>query len=187
MISVLLLLAMQAGDAGAAGAGDTAGCFPTDGGTMTGGLVINPGSLTLSTGDILLTAGTLTLGLNQKLVLDDDLDSWIVCTADDSCTLTANGTTIMTWSGTAIGLSANTTAGVVALNFASASTFRIAANEAAVPAEPTACSTSTFGTMRAVNDTNDGVHSHVCYCGQLANDATYDWLIVGTTTACPFF
>ena len=60
-------------------------------------------------------------------------------------------------------------------------------NVAAAPAEPAVCGSGTFGMMAVVNDTNDTVHSHVCYCGQIGDDSTYDWLIVGTTTACPFF
>jgi hypothetical protein len=139
------------------------------------------------TGALEITSGHLTLGLNQRLVLDDDLDSYIQCTADDTCNLYANDGIAIQWTASGITFSKNTSSASVAVSFASATTFRIAANEAAVPTEPVACASGTFGTMRAQNDTNDGAHSQVCYCGQLANDSTYDWLIVGTTTACPFF
>lgn len=75
-----------------------------DGGTMTGALTISSGSLaltlgsiTLTNGSILLVAGDLTTGLNQKLILDDDLDSYIQCTADDQCSLYASGNVALTW------------------------------------------------------------------------------------------
>ncbi len=57
---------------------------------------------------------------------------------------------------------------------------------AAVPAEPVACASGTFGATVLVNDTNDGAVSHFCYCGQQSNDSTYDWLKMDGT-ACPFF
>lgn len=156
------------------------------GGTMTGSLTLSAGSLTLTLGSITM-GGHLKMGLNQELRLDADGNSYIECTADNTCNAVANGNIALQWTSSGTSVSNNLTAGVVAINFTSASTFRIANGEAAAPTEPVACAAGTFGTMKAQNDTNDGAHSQVCYCGQLANDSTYDWLIVGTTTACPFF
>ncbi len=153
---------------------------------VEGDLPLTGGTITGSTG-IIIADGPLTLGLNQKLILDDDLDSWIQCTSDDNCTLVANGAIVFTWTQGTISFTAGVTSQVVTWNFGVAANMILPRTEAAVPTEPVACSTTTFGSLRAVNDTNDGLHSQVCYCGQLANDSTYDWLIVGTTTACPFF
>ena len=57
----------------------------------------------------------------------------------------------------------------------------------ATPTEPVTCDANAFGLITAVNDTNDGAVSYLCYCGQGADDSTYDWLRVSDNTACASF
>lgn len=58
----------------------------------------------------------------------------------------------------------------------------------AAPAQPHACTVAAdFGMIHIVNENDDAATSTVCYCGQLADDSTYDWLKVKDDTACGFF
>lgn len=58
--------------------------------------------------------------------------------------------------------------------------------EGTTPTEPQSCDTTDFGTVIVVNDSDDSAVSFPCYCGQQADDSTYDWLKFDGT-ACPFF
>lgn len=62
----------------------------------------------------------------------------------------------------------------------------------ATPAAPYTCNVTNVGRDAVyVDDTNDVLGSAQCFCGTIADDTTYDWLLVGTTpavpVACPFF
>jgi hypothetical protein len=83
-------------------------------------------------------------------------------------------------------------AGVLAIGTAASSgngeiRARIENRLTATPTEPVACAAGTFGQLTVVNDTNDGAVSYLCYCGQGADDTTYDWLKVSDNTACASF
>jgi hypothetical protein len=82
-------------------------------------------------------------------------------------------------------------AGVVKFTDASTGTGQILGrlinSVGAVATEPIACAAGTLGTVTVINDTNDGAVTHVCYCGQQANDTTYDWLKITDNSACAEF
>lgn len=59
-------------------------------------------------------------------------------------------------------------------------------NTATAPAEPVACGAGTFGRMEVADDSNDTLSTTMCYCGK-SDDSTYDWLVVGTNAACPYY
>jgi hypothetical protein len=57
---------------------------------------------------------------------------------------------------------------------------------AASPAAPRTCDATALGTVQAVNDSDDGAGTEVCYCG-MTDDSTYDWLDMSDNTACSHY
>lgn len=51
--------------------------------------------------------------------------------------------------------------------------------------EPHTCDSTNEGAIVFADDTNDGAGSVLCYCGKIANDSTYDWLLTTSTAATP--
>jgi hypothetical protein len=62
----------------------------------------------------------------------------------------------------------------------------------ATPTEPYTCNSTNVGRQPVyVDDTNDILGSGWCFCGTIADDTTYDWLlsssVPSSVVACPFF
>lgn len=58
---------------------------------------------------------------------------------------------------------------------------------AATVSAPVTCNSTNIGVLQVVNDTNDAAVTTLCYCGQQADDSTYDWLQVADNAACPHY
>lgn len=170
---------------------------PTGGGgggaAFTGGTVLDPTTFndavtmltTLAVTGISVFTGQIQANGGIKLLANRDL----TCATGSSCEI---GTATFAF----LRIFANQV-DVIALRAKTVSTFLdlnepdgllIAHDDDAAPAQPHACNVAAdFGMIHIVNDNDDGLVSTTCYCGQLADDSTYDWLKVKDDTACGFF
>ncbi len=166
---------------GAAGATFTGGTVP-DATTFSSAVTIEG---TLNVTGLLTSTNRIDAVAGMKLFAGKDL----TCASPNSCELGAStnylqrihvnqvDATVLRGRVSGAALDANEADGLI-----------ISHVESATPAAPHACTVAAdFGLITIVNDSDDSTASTVCYCGQQADDSTYDWLVVGADTACPHF
>ena len=175
-ISVLGSIQAHAGNRVARQNYQTAG----GGAIFTGGTVLDITTFQSTvTFDVQMEADSIRLKANRDLK----------CSSSSSCEIGSTSFPFLRFFVNQVDLNAlRAKSSSTALDVAEPDGLIIAHEDSAAPTQPHACSVAgDFGLIQIVNDNDDATVSGVCYCGQLADDSTYDWLDITDNTACPFF